>query len=198
ENEPFLDNILDNHAPQLGALVTPTTGPAYYPLLPGSQVVNAGTNSVVDNIIDMGAVEFNAANAALNFVFSPPALTVSSSTTSVNLEVTVSDSSGPINGPLTGGTITFSLLNASNVPVAGSVTAPVSSIGQATTTFNLPSNLPAGNYTVKAVYNSTNGQFNNSSGTETLTKLAAPLVAAGTTLTAGDGSVVESASSQTT
>jgi hypothetical protein len=112
------------------------------------------------------------------------------------VSVTVSDANGPINGSLTGGTITFTVLNSSGTAVTGGVTVPVNSVGQASATLTLPSNLAAGSYTVQAVYNSTNGQFNNSTSSEALTITPAPVGSASTTLVPGNGSVPFSAAAQ--
>ena len=53
--------ILNNNTPQLGALTTTTSGLAYYPLLPNSVVINAGTNGVLGTIASAEGV--SVANA---------------------------------------------------------------------------------------------------------------------------------------
>ncbi len=214
---PFNGMILDNALPQLGELTT-ANGLSYYPLLANSAAINAGVNSVlgpiataegvtpanatdalgnarvVNNVIDMGAVEFGAATTTLNV--DPVTITASPFPTQVQVNAHVlSDTGEPINE----GTVKFTLIDGDGNAVGGSVSSVMVNNGLASAMLIVQGNTPAGVYTLKASYSDPltgnwGGRFGPSDGSATLKINAA---VSGTTLTAGNAALTESSSPQT-
>jgi len=116
----------------------------------------------------------------LTFTFSPARLIYTAGTTSVNIAVTITD---PTTGaPVSGGTVTFTVTDANGNTVGTPVTVNVPSAGQEpspttdpiSTSYTLPSNLPANKYTVTAVYHQSDSPFDGSQGSEILTLVLPP------------------------
>jgi hypothetical protein len=196
---------------QLGPLtIDPATGLAYFPLLASSQAIDTGTNStvpaiaaaqgvtpanatdeignprVVNNVIDIGAIEFAAAATKVTVT----SLTVpqSSSATPLNLNATVTADT------VKEGFVTFTITDSSNTVIGKVSNVPVMNGSANTTSFTLPPNTPAGTYTITADYTDPGGRYQDSTGTGTLNVVATP---AKTTVTPGNATVTQSSSPQT-
>ena len=186
-------NILNNSTPQLGAATIGPNGTTYYPLLAGSQSINAGTNDALSTIaaaegvpqsqatdqignprlvgpfIDIGAIEYpiQATTTTVNNVqgtFNPADQTFTLTAQVVSADGTIVNE----------GTVTFTVEDANGNPIGSPVAAPVTN-GQASATYTLPGGTPVGTYTIVANYDDSSvGNYQNSSGTGTLTVSAAP------------------------
>lgn len=123
------------------------------------------------NIIDMGAVQFSVADSTLNVSFLPrPGIAVPFGTSSVGVEVLVSQGTNPGSLPVNGGTASFNLQQGKSV--IGTFTANVSSIGLASASLSLPILLPAGSYTITASYANSNAGPANPQGAFSVTATA--------------------------
>lgn len=213
-------NILNNQNPQLGPLQGP--GPnagdtAWYPLLANSVVINAGSNSVqgdianaegvpvaditdqignpriINNIIDMGAIEFFVATTSITVP--PVTVTQTSSPTQVQLTADVGAQTGEL---INEGSVTFTVTDSGGNPVGGTVANVAVVNGVASASFTVPGNQPVGTYTITAKYTdplngSSGGRFGDSTGTGTLAVNTTP---ATTSVTPGNASLTESTSPQ--
>jgi Listeria-Bacteroides repeat domain (List_Bact_rpt)/IPT/TIG domain len=104
----------------------------------------------------------------------PASVTYSGSAQDVTLSAQVVSNAGAVDE----GTMTFNLVNGSDVAVGTATAGPVSE-GTASVLYALPAGLPAGAYTVEADYSDPSGNFESSGGAQTLTVGAAPTTTVG-------------------
>jgi hypothetical protein len=125
-------------------------------------VYNPGTDYLASSdsnhalTIGNGATSTNAVSATTSF---------STGSQSVLLSATVTSGSAGVNG----GTVTFTVLTAGNVQVGVPTTTGTVTAGNASVRYNLPSGVPAGTYTIQAVYNPGTDYSTSSDSTHTLT-----------------------------
>jgi hypothetical protein len=182
------NNILNVATPQLGGATPAPNGTTYYPALPTSVLVDAGTVSVLpiiaavegvpvsqatdqvgrirvrnDPTIDLGAAqsELPTTTTLVNNVSVP----FTNEDPEVTLVATVTSPRQNVNE----GQIQFTIVGLTSQPLVASVVN-----GQASVTFGVPANTPLGNYTIIANFVDSSGNFTPSNGSGVLTVFPSP------------------------
>jgi hypothetical protein len=192
------NNILNVATPQLGAPEIAPNGTTYYPVLPTSQIVNAGTISVLSTIAAAEGVPVDQATDQVGRIRfrNDPTIDIGAGQAELPTTTTVTNVSVPFTNEdpdviLTATVTSFgAAVNEGQVQfvIAGltpqPLVAPVVN-GQASIRFSVPPNTPLGNYTIMATFVDSTGNFLSSAGAGTLTVFSSP-----TTVTINNVSIV--------
>ena len=195
------NNFFTNGTPQLGPATPAPNGTTYYPVLPTSVTVNAGTTSILPIIaaaeglmpsqasqatdqigslrvrngltIDIGAAQAELPTTTL---VNNVAVPFTNADPEVTLIALVTSPRQNVNE----GQIQFTIAGLTSQPLVEPVVN-----GRASITFGVPPNTPVGNYTIIATFVDSTGNFAPSTGSGVLTVFPSP-----TTVTINNVSIV--------
>jgi hypothetical protein len=118
------------------------------------------------------ATDVNSAAQALTFTFTPDRLVYPPGVSSININLKLTDAS--TGASITNGTVTFTVTDLDGHPEANPLTAAVSSDGQVSVTYPLPTNLAPYGHLVMAVYHNPGSPFDGATGSEYLSLIPLP------------------------
>lgn len=113
-----------------------------------------------------------AAQQALTFTFTPDRLVYPPGVSSIAINLKLTDAS--TGAPITNGTVTFTVTDLDGNPEANPVTAAVSSNGQVSINYPVPTNLAPYGHHVLAVYHNPGSPYDGASAIESLSLIPLP------------------------